>query len=277
MLGHRLCRHLRGEHDVKVTLRQPLSAYAQLGLFDSDNAYAEVDALVFDTVGRAVRAHAPQAIVNAIGIVKQRPDSYDAVTSIEVNSLLPHRLAMLCRQAGSRLIHISTDCVFAGTRGNYNEEHATDAEDLYGRSKLLGEVAEPPALTLRTSMIGRELTRKTGLLEWFLAQQGPIKGYRRGVFSGFTTLEMARILEMLIVKFPDASGLYHVSSAPISKYDLLCLVRDKLGLATEIRPDYDFHCDRSLDSTRFRTRFAYQPPTWETMVNELVHEIEPGQ
>jgi dTDP-4-dehydrorhamnose reductase len=272
MLGHRLYRQLQREHAVKVTLREPLEAYAAFDLFDRENAFDRVDALAFDSVERAVRAHVPEAIVNAIGIVKQRADAYDAVPSIEVNSLFPHRLAGLSRAVGARLIHLSTDCVFAGTRGHYKEDDPTDAEDLYGRSKLLGEVAEPPAITLRTSMIGRELKRKTGLLEWFLAQRGPVKGYRRAVFSGFTTLELARLLEVLIVRFPDASGLYHVSSAPISKYDLLCLVRDKLQLKTEIRPDYDFHCDRSLDSTRFRHRFGYEPPTWEAMVDELARE-----
>jgi dTDP-4-dehydrorhamnose reductase len=272
MLGHRLFRHLHGDHDVKVTLREPLASYAAFGLFDAANSYSEVDAMNFASVEQAVRAHAPQAIVNAIGIVKQRPDSYDAVPSIEINALFPHRLAGLGREIGARVIHISTDCVFAGTRGNYNEDHPTDAEDLYGRSKLLGEIAEGPALTLRTSLIGRELKRKTGLLEWFLAQEGPIKGYKRAVFSGFTTAELSRVLEMLIVKHPNATGLYHVSSEPISKYDLLCLIRDKLGLATEIRPDYDFHCDRSLDSTRFRRRFDYQPPGWEAMIDELAAE-----
>jgi dTDP-4-dehydrorhamnose reductase len=272
MFGHRLYMHLRSGHDAKVTLREPLAAYARFGLFDASNAYDGIDAIQFASVERAVDAHKPDVVVNGIGIVKQRNVAYEAVPSIEVNSLFPHRLAELCRRCKARLIHISTDCVFSGRRGNYNEDDPTDAEDLYGRSKLLGEVSEPPALTLRTSMIGRELHRKVSLLEWFLAQRGPIKGYRRAIFSGFTTTEMARIIEMLIVKFPSASGLYHVSSEPISKYDLLCLIRDKLGHSIEIRPDYDFHCDRSLDSRRFRTRFEYQPPSWERMADELALE-----
>ena len=275
MLGHRLYLHLRSGHETKVTLREPMSAYAQFGLFDTSTAYDRVDAMRFETVERAVEAHAPEVVVNGIGIVKQRNVAYEAVPSIEVNSLFPHRLGELCRRQKARLIHISTDCVFSGRRGNYNEDDPTDAEDLYGRSKLLGEISDPPALTLRTSMIGRELHRNVSLLEWFLAQRAPIKGFRRAIFSGFTTIEMARIIEMLIVKFPHTSGLYHVSSAPISKYDLLCLLRDKLGHSVDIRPDYDFHCDRSLDSRRFRGRFGYEPPTWERMADELALEERP--
>ena len=273
MLGHRLYLHCRARHEVRVTLREPLAAYARHGLFDASNASGEVDVVSFASVERAIDAHRPQAIVNCVGIVKQRSTASEAVPSIEVNSLFPHRLLLACRERGIRLIHISTDCVFSGARGNYTEQDTADATDLYGRSKLLGEVSEAPGLTLRTSMIGTELARKASLLEWFLAQPGPITGYRRAIFTGFTTLELARIIDELIVKFPDASGLHHVSSAPINKYDLLCLVRDRLGLHTEIRPDETFHCDRSLDSTPFRARFGYQPPSWETMVEELAREI----
>ncbi|MGZ5164781.1 MAG: dTDP-4-dehydrorhamnose reductase family protein [Burkholderiales bacterium] len=273
MLGHRLYRHLLSAHEVKVTLRQPLGTYSGRGLFDETNAYPAVDVRSLDGVEHAVADHHPQAIVNAVGIVKQRDDSNDAIAAIEVNSLLPHRLAQLCRQYEARLIHISTDCVFSGRRGHYNEDDLPDASDVYGRSKLLGEVCEAPALTLRTSMIGCELARKSSLLEWFLAQRGPVRGFRKAIFSGFTTAELARIIEMLIVGHPSAAGLYHVSSEPISKYDLLCLIRDKLGLQTVIEEDNAFHCDRSLDSTRFRQRFGYEPPSWDAMTTELAHEV----
>ncbi|MDB5921827.1 MAG: UDP-2-acetamido-2,6-dideoxy-beta-L-arabino-hexopyranos-4-ulose 3-epimerase [Betaproteobacteria bacterium] len=273
MLGHRLYRHLRSTHDASVTLRQPLDAYAGQGLFDEANAYPAVDARSLDSIERAIADHRPQTVVNAVGIVKQRDDSNDAIAAIEVNSLLPHRLAMLCRRHEARLIHVSTDCVFSGRRGHYNEDDLPDASDVYGRSKLLGEVYEAPALTLRTSMIGRELARKSSLLEWFLAQRGPVRGFRNAIFSGFTTAELSRIIEMLIVGHPSAAGLYHVSSEPISKYDLLSLIRDKLGLQTVIEEDDTFHCDRSLDSTRFRQRFGYEPPSWDAMATELAHEV----
>jgi dTDP-4-dehydrorhamnose reductase len=272
MLGHRLYLHLRHRHEVKVTLRLALPAYAQYDLFNTSNTYDVVDAVSFGSVRRVVEDYEPQVIVNCIGIVKQRSAASQAIPAIEVNALFPHRLALLCRGHGARLIHISTDCVFSGRRGNYNEGNLPDATDIYGRSKLLGEVTEGNAITLRTSMVGRELTRKASLLEWFLSQAAPVKGFRRAIFSGFTTSELARIIERIIVQFPDAAGLYHVSAEPISKYDLLCLVRDRMRPGFEIAPDDEFHCDRSLDSTRFRTRFGYRPPTWEAMVDELAQD-----
>jgi dTDP-4-dehydrorhamnose reductase len=275
MLGHRLYLHMRSRHEVKVTLRLALPAYTQYDLFNTANTYDVVDAISFGSVRRAVEDYEPQVIVNAIGIVKQRTSASHAVPSIEVNALFPHRLALLCRGHGTRLIHISTDCVFSGRRGNYNEGNIPDATDLYGRSKLLGEVTEGNALTLRTSMIGRELTRKASLIEWFLSQQGPVRGFRRAIFSGFTTHELARIVDRLIVEFPDAAGLYHVSAEPISKYDLLRMVRDRMRPGVEITPDDEFQCDRSLDSTRFRTRFNYKPPSWQAMIDELAQDRRP--
>jgi dTDP-4-dehydrorhamnose reductase len=272
MLGHRLYLHLRGRHEVKVTLRLALPAYTQYELFNTANTYDVVDAVSFGSVRRAVEDYEPHVIVNCIGIVKQRSVGSQAVPAIEVNALFPHRLGVLCRAHGIRLIHISTDCVFSGRRGNYNEGNLPDATDIYGRSKLLGEVTEGNALTLRTSMVGRELTRKASLLEWFLAQSGPVRGFRRAIFSGFTTIELSRIIERLIAEFTDAAGLYHVSSEPISKHDLLCLVRDRMRPGVQITPDDAFQCDRSLDSTLFRTRFGYKPPSWEAMVDELARD-----
>jgi dTDP-4-dehydrorhamnose reductase len=167
------------------------------------------------------------------------------------------------------MIHFSTDCVFSGRNGHYTEKDVADATDVYGRTKFLGEVSEPGCVTLRTSIIGRELRRKTGLLEWFLAQEGRVRGYTRAVFSGFTTLEMARIVEMILVDHPQAHGLYHVSSAPITKHELLVKIRDRLGRPVEIDPDPSVECDRSLDSSRFQRDFGYQPPGWDEMIEEL--------
>jgi dTDP-4-dehydrorhamnose reductase len=179
----------------------------------------------------------------------------------------------MCEAAGARLIHFSTDCVFSGRRGKYRETDVSDAEDLYGRTKYLGEASGKHCLTLRTSIIGRELTRKTGLLEWFLAQSGTVKGYTKAVFSGFTTLEMARIVEKVLAARTPLSGVYHVSSEPISKFELLTMIRDTLGLPIEIEPYDEFRCDRSLDSSRFREALPYRPPEWKAMVEELAQDI----
>jgi dTDP-4-dehydrorhamnose reductase len=191
---------------------------------------------------------------------------------LELNALLPHQLAFVAQKAGARLVHFSTDCVFSGKKGNYVETDFPDAEDLYGRTKLLGETHYPHTLTLRTSMIGRELSRKTSLVEWFVAQRGPVQGYRRAIYTGFTTLEIARLVEQLITEHPEANGLWHVSSEPISKFDLLGLVRKHFGLDTEIVPDDTFVCDRSLRSDRFRSAFGYTPPTWDKMIQELAQD-----
>ena len=269
MLGHQLLKYLSREHEVRVTLHRPISAYASCGLFNESNAYGEIGVRDFERVARVHQAFAPNAVVNAVGIVKQRADAKNSVISIEVNSLLPHRLGDLCAKTDTRLVHMSTDCVFSGKKGGYREEDPPDAEDLYGRSKLLGEVSGRRCLTIRTSIIGRELDRKTGLLEWFLAQRGTVKGYRNAIFSGFTTIEMARIIESVLVRQEAASGLYHVSSEPISKRDLLVLIRDRVGLETNIVPDDGFRCDRSLDSSRFRSAFGYRPPSWVEMIDEL--------
>lgn len=273
MLGHRLLAHFRGNNAVKVTLRRPLADYADAGLFDRNNSSDCVDVRNFEAVEKAVTEFRPDAVINATGIVKQRAEAKDALPSIEINSLFPHRMAALCADSGARFVHMSTDCVFSGSRGDYQESDPPDAQDLYGRSKLLGEVAAAPAITLRTSIIGRELYRRTGLLEWLLAQRGrTIKGYRRAIFSGFTTYEMARIIERVLIGPGPTHGLYQVSSTAISKYDLLCAIRDRLDLDIKIEPCDSFVCDRSLDSTRFRSDFAYTPPSWTAMIDELASD-----
>lgn len=271
MLGHQLLKHFRTTHEVRVTLHRPLQDYAQFPLFNAANSAAGVDVRDFDSVTRTMLSFRPEAVINATGVVKQRTESAHSIPSIEINALFPQRLAALCREHGIRLVHMSTDCVFSGRRGGYVETDIPDAEDRYGRSKLLGEVSEEPCITLRTSIIGRELSRKTGLLEWFLAQRGrTVKGYRRAIFSGFTTSEMARIINRVLTGPGPGHGMFQVSSTAISKFDLLTRIRDRLGLDIRIEPDDTFCCDRSLDSSRFRAAFAYQPPSWETMIDELV-------
>lgn len=269
MLGHQLFISLRERHDVRVTLRQPLAAYLDCRLFDSSTAFGSIDARALERLAEVFAAVRPEAVVNCIGVVKQRHSAKEAIPSLEINAILPHRLAVLCRMTGARLIHISTDCVFSGSKGAYLETDPSDAEDIYGRTKYLGEVAESNCLTLRTSIIGHELARMTGLLEWFLAQKGPVSGFSKAIFSGFTTIELSRVIERVLSEHKEASGVYQVSSEPIDKYSLLLLLRQHLSPATEVLPDTRLVIDRSLDSTRFRREFGYQPPSWEAMVKEL--------
>jgi dTDP-4-dehydrorhamnose reductase len=269
MLGHQLLKSLAPRHQVRVTLRQDLESYSSYQLFDKDNAYFGIDVRSFERLAEVVADFRPEAIINAVGIVKQRPTAKESIPSLEINSLLPHRLSVLCKAVGARLVHLSTDCIFSGKKGNYQETDPSDAEDLYGKTKFLGETQDSHCLTLRTSIIGRELSRHKSLLEWFLAQTGTIRGFTKAIYNGFTTLEMSRIIENMLVNHPEASGVYQVSSEPINKYDLLLLFREKLDHMVEIVPDDKFYCDRSLDSTRFRAEFAYTPPTWDAMIEEL--------
>ncbi len=277
MLGHQLFKTLSRRHDVRVTLRQKLSAYKEFNLFTAENAYEGVEMGSLEGLIDVLGEFRPEAVVNAVGIVKQRSTAKESIPSLEINSLFPHRLAGLCKAASVRMVHLSTDCVFSGRKGRYQEADVSDAEDLYGRTKYLGEVSESHCVTLRTSMIGRELSRKQGLLEWFLSQKGSVQGFKNAIFSGFTTLELSRIIERILTDYPDKGGLYHVSSDPISKFDLLTLIKREMGLRIEIIPAEEPRLDRSLDSTRFRKEFRYTPPTWEKMIEELSRSLKEVQ
>lgn len=273
MLGHKLFSHLQKKHVVKVTLRQNMEFYKKYDIFTYENSFAGTDVRALDELIGILAEFKPETVVNAVGIIKQRINSKDNIKSIEINSLFPHRLALLCKTINAKLIHLSTDCIFSGKSGNYRESDTADAEDIYGRTKLLGEVAQRHCLTLRTSMIGPELHRKNSLLEWFLSQKGTIKGFKKAIFSGFTTFELSRVIERLVEHFPEAHGLYHVSADPISKYDLLMMIKLKLCLSIEIIPETNFVCDRSLDSSKFRQEFKYAPPSWQDMVDELYERM----
>lgn len=272
MLGHQLLKGLGPRHDVTVTVRLALGAYVAFPLFTPANTRAGIDVREPERVRDVLHELRPDAVVNAAGVIKQRGEASEAVPAIEINALFPHRLAGMCAEIGAYLVHFGTDCVFSGRKGAYVEGDVPDPVDLYGRTKLLGELSGPGCMTLRTSMIGPELSRKHGLLEWFLSQKGTVSGYRRAVFSGLTTPEQARIVERVLEKSPKVSGTYHVSAEPISKYELLRMVAREFHLQTRIEPDDAVSIDRSLDSSRFREAFGYKPPSWQEMLAELAWE-----
>lgn len=215
----------------------------------------------------------PDVVINCIGIVKQLAAANDPLTTIPINALLPHRLARLCSLLGARLIHVSTDCVFTGRGGDYCESDTPDAEDLYGRSKLLGEVDYPNAVTLRTSIIGRELASRNGLIEWFLHEQGRVRGFSEAIFSGLTTDELTRVIARYVIPNPELRGVHHVSVDPISKFDLLQIVKSAYGVSTEIERDASVIIDRSLNSARFREATGYAPPSWPQLIDRM-RELE---
>lgn len=228
-----------------------------------------VDVENTDSLMRLFALAQPNVVINCIGLVKQLAEADDPLAAIPINALLPHRAARLCDVAGARLIHMSTDCVFAGTRGMYGEQDVSDAKDLYGRSKYLGEVDYPHAVTLRTSIIGHELNSVHGLVGWFLAQQGPVKGYARAIFSGLPTVELAHVMRDFVIPNADLRGLYHVSAEPINKFELLKLVAQAYGKDIAITPDDNLVINRSLDSSRFREVTGYQPAAWPELVRRM--------
>jgi len=233
------------------------------------NVVAGVDVEHLDALVGALQTIRPDVVVNCIGIVKQLSTARDPLTAIPVNSILPHRLARLCELIGARLIHISTDCVFSGRGGLYRESDPPDAEDLYGRSKLLGEPECDNAITLRTSIIGRELESRNGLVDWFLHETGSVRGFTRALFSGLTTDELTRVIARHVLPRPDLKGVYHVGADPISKYDLLTIIKDTYGLPVSIEVDTAVVIDRSLDSSRFRKASGYAPPSWPELVRHM--------
>lgn len=275
MLGHVAVRVLRSRFDVQATVRAPDAVDPSVvGV-----PLHHLDALAgADSIEAALDAVNPEVVLNCIGVVKQLPQASDPVVAIAINSLFPHQLAAACERRAIRLIHISTDCVFSGRLeppARYLEEDEPDPQDLYGRSKLLGEVTDTTALTLRTSIIGPELQRASGLLAWLQSQAGrQIQGYRNSIFSGLTTYALARLLAEVIADAPGLRGLYHVSTEPISKLDLISQLNDHLGLGCSIQPVDGPTINRVLDSDRFQDDAGLKVPDWTTLITELGEAVE---
>ncbi len=230
---------------------------------------ANVDVENQDSLTRTLAQARPDVVVNCIGLVKQRADADDPLQALPINAMLPHRLANLCQLAGARLIHVSTDCVFSGSRGNYLESDLSDASDLYGKSKYLGEVAHAQSITLRTSIIGHELAGNHSLVGWFLSQKGSVLGYTKAIFSGLPTVELSRVVRDHVLPRPELSGLYHVAAEPIAKYDLLKLIAATYGKDIVITPDDRVSINRSLNGQRFRSATGYIAPPWAELITRM--------
>lgn len=235
----------------------------------ADKIIAGVDVENSDVLAQLFAMVRPQIVINCIGLVKQLASAEDPLLALPINAVLPHRLARLCELTAARLVHISTDCVFSGRKGGYLETDETDAQDLYGRSKLLGEVGYPHTVTLRTSLIGHELSSAHGLIGWFLGQAGMVKGYTRAIFSGLPTRELARVICDRVLPHPELQGVYNVAAAPISKYELLQLVNKEYGKGVKVEPDDRLIIDRSLNAARFNVATGYVAPGWPELVAQM--------
>ncbi len=234
-----------------------------------DKLLAGVDVDKQEALVRVFSRVQPEVVVNCIGLTKHHKEAEDPQLALPLNALLPHRMADLCAVAGARLIHVSTDCVFAGSKGNYAEADAPDAVDVYGKSKHLGEVDYPHAITLRTSTIGHELQGAYGLLEWFLLQQGSCKGFNKAIFSGLPNTVFARVVRDVVIPRPDLHGLHHVGGQAIGKYELLRLIARVYGKQIDIIRDDDFTIDRSLNSARFGQATGYVPAAWPELIQSM--------
>jgi dTDP-4-dehydrorhamnose reductase len=235
----------------------------------AERLLANVDVTNYDALVDVFARIRPEVVINCVGATKHKTDGNDPLMAIPLNALLPHRLARLCDAANARLVHVSTDCVFSGKQGNYTEEDLPDTDDVYGRSKALGEADYPNAITLRTSTIGHELQSSYGLLDWFLTQQGSCKGFKRAIFSGLSSMEFARVIRDIVIPQPSLHGLYHVAGPTIAKYDLLKLVAKVYGKAIEIIPENEFVIDRSLNADRFHAATGYQSPEWPELIESM--------
>ena len=270
MLGHKMLQTLNDNHEVIGTIRNDEKKYKNHPIIGNFNIIGNINSEDPETIKDLISKIKPDLVINCIGVVKQLPTAKDPLPSIMINSLFPHQLAHFCGNSNSRLIHFSTDCVFSGKKGNYKEIDSSDAEDLYGRTKFLGEVNYANSLTIRTSIIGREINSKNGLLEWFLSKKGQsVKGYSRAFFSGLTTNTLSNILLKIISDFDSLSGIWHVSSEYISKYSLLNKINEKFDLGISIIPDYSINCNRTLDGSKFIKATDIKIPSWDKMIEDL--------
>lgn len=274
MLGNAVLRFFASKANFEVhgTVRDWSSVSELSSLAPCSKIVPGVDVMSQDSLTRMFATVQPDVVINCVGLVKQLAHANDPLIALPINALLPHRLARLAQVSGARLVQMSTDCVFSGIRGNYVESDLPDANDLYGRSKLLGEVDYPNAITLRTSIIGHELAGNRSLIDWFLSQTGEVQGYTNAIFSGLPTVEIARIIHERVIPNANLHGLYHVSAEPINKFDLLSLVAKEYGKEINIRAKDDFVIDRSLNSDRFRAATGFEPETWAQLIHRM-HEF----
>ena len=273
-LGHILCKSFSKNHKVFSLMREN-SKLRNINFFDnviSENRCTFLESFEnFEFVKSEIKKINPDFAINCVGVVKHKKICIEGNIETEyINSTFPHLLAETCIDNNIRLIHFSTDCVFSGKRGDYSESDTPDPIDYYGKSKLLGEVNLPNILTIRSSFIGPSLLNNTGLFEWVKKQKNQtIYGYKNAIYSGFTTIAFSKILIKIVENHPDLEGLFHISSEPISKFDLIHSLNEKFKLNIEIRPDNTFLCDRSLNSTAFRDKTNIFIPSWKEMIDEL--------
>ena len=271
LIGNRLVRTLSTDLEVFGTTRQTSFINPKFSslLKESNWLFNVSPKQLFELEGK-IQKIKPNTIVNCLGVTKSKDGVVNLQESILVNSLFPHQLSAMCSESNIRLIHLSTDCVFSGAKGNYNEADIADPVDIYGKTKNLGELINEYDLTIRTSFVGREISKFANLFEWAIKNRNTrIRCYARAIYSGLTTLALSKIIKIIILEQPDLSGLWHISSEPISKFELLSRLNWELSLNLEIELDETFICDRSLNSELFRKRTQIEIPNWSEMLTDF--------
>ncbi len=278
MLGYQVFKSgIQRNHDIYCLARNKQLLMSRLGDQVENRIRLIDDAKNISLIECIIKDIQPEFLINCVGIIKQSPLAYDHSESIAVNSLLPHQLENICSRNNCRLIHISTDCVFDGTKGNYYEQDLSTATDLYGKSKFLGEVGYGSGLTIRTSIIGHEITNhRYGLLEWFLSQKDSVNGYTRAIFSGLTTFELSRVIFDFIINSDLKSDIYQVASEPVSKFDLLKLIASVYRKDVPINPTDSVFVDRSLIGDKFSNLAHYKVPSWKEMIEAMYNNFKEG-
>lgn len=275
LIGHKLYQKLKPQFtNVYGVMRRSQKELQEFTIFDDTDLVYDIDVLDFEQLKGIFTVLRPDVILNCVGITKRKLEINDPILALSTNALFPHQLAKWAKEHGVRVIHFSTDCVFDGSLGNYNENSLTTGKDAYGRTKAFGEIRYDHTLTIRSSFIGRELLGKTELLEWFLNQKSPqIKGFTNALYSGVSTIYMSKVVGDIIESYPNLSGLYQLAlPKPISKYDLLCLAKEAFNEQVEIIPDSDFSIKPTLDGNKLATAMNLQIPTWAEMMSELAQE-----
>ncbi len=270
MLGSAMFRFFseKNTHEVWGTIRNK----STLRFFSENNharIIADVDVLNHHTLTTILAQIKPDYVINCIGLVKQLAEVDDPLITLPINAMLPHHLARLCDLAGAKLLQISTDCVFSGCKGNYTEEDTSDATDLYGKSKFIGELDYAHTVTVRTSIVGHELQSKHSLIDWFLSQKESCKGYSKAIFSGLPTITLAEIIHDYIISNSHLQGVYHVASSPVSKFELLSLIAEQYDQKTAIIEDKSVEIDRSLNAEKFKLATGYVAPSWPVLIKQL--------
>jgi dTDP-4-dehydrorhamnose reductase len=271
MLGHRLFLSLKDDHDVRFTYRSAKTD-AERDFVQNHSLHSIENIDVTDTIRleEEIKKFQPTLVINCTGVIEKETIKNQPHLAYSINSVFPHKAAALGLKHQYRFIHISTDCIFDGESGNYKEDSPVKPEGDYAISKQLGEVTQMEnTLTIRASIIGRELGRNKSLVEWFL-NNSKVGGYENVFFSGLPTFTLSKIIIHDLIPSMDLYGLIHISSNKISKLKLLELINEKYKLGKLINPTIGPELNRHLNSEYYSKIFSKKVPDWNEIITDLL-------